>query len=98
MPVRFGGVVMYLFVAITILLRAKVCSWGKIRPACDSEWSLLEDRFYLAERHPHRRLLSCHRVPSGFRDLRRGGALRRSKRKSNQRPRLRRRFGENQNA
>src|SRR5947209_6785251 len=91
MPVRFGGVVMYLCAAITNLLTAKATAIapGKIRQEC-----------VLPPAFP--RLPPCWRqqrlllFPFELQDLRRRDVCRRNNRKSAQQQKLRRRFREHQ--
>src|SRR5437773_8780937 len=98
MPVRFGGEVKYLWLAITNLLRAKACFQGKILPASamPSRWrtaKLPELRSDFLQHLPQDR-----HVPFALPDLRRDDVFRRNSRKSAPRRKLRRRSHGDQSA
>src|ERR1700730_2213550 len=98
MPARFGGEVMYFWLAITNLLKATAISQGKNplvsvkRLRRKIRGTIWLRRNFLRRRRQHRHVLFALQY------LRRGDVSRRSNKRSGQRKKLRRRFREGQNA
>src|SRR5437870_4671550 len=98
MPVRLGGDVKYLCLAITNLLRATATSQEKSSPASAKPLPLEIRHFLWTLRNSLRTRRQHRHVPFAPPDLRRGDVFRRSNKRSAQQRKRRRRFHEDQNA